>query len=123
VGELMDQLALLEVPPAPAAKRPRRPQLSAEVLRAALQALQAARAGYGHGLTATDLAQLATWLEAGRVWLNSPKEFPRPRTSAVCAWRLSALAHWALQQDLFLEGATAAELKAWCLRLAQWREG
>jgi|GEM_PF-3923341 len=119
----MLQLALLEVPPAPAAKRPRRPQLTAEVVRAALQALQAARGGHGHGLAAPDLAQLASWLEASRTWLSSPKVFPRPRTSAVCAWRLSALAHWALNQDLYLEGATAAELQAWCLRLAQWREG
>ena len=118
----MDQLALLEVPPAPPAKRPRRPRIRPEVLQAVLQAVRAARAGHGHGLSPDELTQLAQWANRFCVWMADHDQ-RRPRTTSVGVWRLSRLAHWAAIQDLYLEGCTAAELQAWCLRLARWSEG
>lgn len=118
----MDQLCLLEVPPAPPAKRPRRPRVSAAVLQAVLQAVHAARATPGHGLSPAELSHLEQWAAAFTRWI-ADHTCRRPRTTRVGAWRLSKLAHWAAAHDLYLEGCTAAELQAWCLRLAAWSEG
>lgn len=125
----MDQLALLEVPEVAPPRRPRRPRVRPEIIRAVQQAVRAARASYGHQLDTRQLDAIEAWAQAFEQWLvlrdlAPPAKRPlRPRTTTERVWALSRLAHWATTHDLYLEGCTAAELRTWCTALARWSEG